>query len=214
MSKNAFQYTESEEKLNAGTHFLGILFALYVLISLSIKAAPLGAMAVISYVIFGLSMLAMYTSSTIYHLEKIERRKIFMKKLDHMAIFILIAGSLTPFLLVNLNTEKSLWFCIFFWSFAIAGILFKLFGKKERRKLSLFLYLSMGWSALYIWPDLKLVIPPKSLEFLVYGGASYSIGVIFYAMKKVPHHHMVWHLFVMSGTYFHYLGIKMAHPIQ
>lgn len=210
MAKNLFQYTEAEEKLNAGTHIIGAVFALYVLISLSLKAAPLGAQAVFSYVIFGLSMLAMYISSTLYHLEKSPEKKLFKKKLDHMAIFILIAGSFTPFLLVNLNTKMSLAFTAFFWAFALAGILFKLFGKKERRKLSIFLYLSMGWSALFVWPELKLVIPKESLSFIIYGGASYSIGVIFYLMKKVPHHHMVWHLFVMGGTYFHYLAIKTA----
>ncbi len=212
--KKAFQYSPLEEKLNAGTHLLGVFFALYVLISLSTKAAPLGIIAVISYAIFGLAMLTMFTCSTLYHFEKIEKRKLYMKKLDHMAIFVLIAGSLTPFLLVNLNTEKSLWFCVFIWSFALGGIIFKIFGKKERRKLSLFFYLSMGWSALFIAPDLKSVIPARSLEFIIYGGLSYSIGVIFYAMKKVPFHHMIWHLFVMGGTYFHYLAVKTAHPIQ
>ncbi|MFT6068309.1 MAG: hemolysin III [Bacteriovoracaceae bacterium] len=209
-----FQYSPVEEKLNAATHFLGIFFSLYVLITLSTKAAPLGLVAVSSYIIFGLSMVTMFTCSTVYHLEKREKRKLFMKKLDHMAIFILIAGSITPFLLVNLNTQKGLWFCVFIWSFALGGIIFKILGKKERRKLSLFFYLSMGWSALFIAPDLKPVIPPESLEFIIYGGLSYSVGVIFYVKKKLPHHHMIWHLFVMGGTYFHYLAVKVAHPIQ
>ena len=212
--KKTFQYSPLEEKLNAGTHFIGIFFALYALISLSVKAAPLGGLAVFSYLVFGLSMLGMFTCSTLYHLEKVEKRKLYMKKLDHMAIFVLIAGSLTPFLLVNLSNEKSLWFSFFIWAFALGGILFKLFGKAERRKLSLFFYLSMGWSALFIWPDLKEVLPPLSLQYILYGGLSYSVGVIFYVMKQVPHHHMVWHLFVMGGTYFHYLAVKVAHPIQ
>ncbi|MBK24261.1 MAG: hypothetical protein CME70_09705 [Halobacteriovorax sp.] len=211
-SKKVFQYSEAEEKANALTHFFGVLFALYVIFDLVWSAYPFGAKAVLSYGAFGLSLFLMYLSSTYYHLEKNETRKLMLKKCDHMAIFILIAGTFTPFLMFNIATPKSIWFCAFFWLYALGGVLFKLFGKKERRKLSLFIYLAMGWSALFMWSDLKEVLPQKSVDYILFGGLSYTVGSVFYMMKRIRYTHMVWHLFVMGGTTMHYLAIVVAFP--
>lgn len=210
--KNVFHYSETEEKANAFTHFLGALFALFVIYDLFMNSMDLGWFEVASYAVFGITLLFMYTSSTFYHLEKEEVRKRFLKRTDHVSIFLLIAGTATPLLMVNMRNETGVWYCLFLWTFALVGSIYKITTKKERERISLFFYLAMGWSAVFFWKELKVALPQDALDNIIFGGIAYTSGTIFYSMKKVTFHHAVWHLFVMAGTYFHYNAVKLAMP--
>jgi hemolysin III len=196
------------EKLNSLTHLLGAVFALIGFIFLVVRAALAGdPWKIVSFSIFGATLVVLYTSSTLYHSIQGSSKKIF-QKFDHSAIYLLIAGSYTPFTLVTL---RGAWGWSLFgvvWGLAVIGILQDLLSAKRRSILSVAIYLLMGWIAMVAFRPLSRALPGAGMTWLVTGGLFYTVGIVFYALdKKFAHSHGIWHLFVMAGSLCHYLTI-------
>ncbi len=200
-------YSTEEELVNAITHAIGIVAGFGGLVYLFTRK-DLNEAILWSSFIFFLSMIVLYTSSTLYHSVKAKKQKLLFKKLDHISIYLLIAGTFTPFcwgVLGNTTLGMNLLFAV--WGIALAGIIFKVFYTGKLEFLSLASYLGMGWLGFLIFDELGKVIDPKTVDFMLYGGASYTIGVVFYLMRTLKYHHGIWHLFVLGGTGFHMYAI-------
>jgi hemolysin III len=204
-----FQYSKNEEIANTVTHFLGILFGFFCLSSLFFTLPKDSAnVSFISSLIYSFSVIALYTASTGYHFVKRDSLKALFKKADHICIYYLIAGTYTPFLLVSIGGDLGTKYFYFIWSLALLGTIFKILHSRKFQKLSVLFYFGMGWLALLIWKPLISSVSNEGVHLIIYGGLFYTIGVIFYVMKKMPFHHMIWHLFVLFGSICHYFAIK------
>lgn len=198
-------YSIEEERLNVASHALGAVFALVALVMMLINSTSVSQY--VAATIYGASLLLMFLSSSFYHGVKSEQLKAHLKKLDHSAIYLLIAGTYTPFLLVTLGGQWAIYGMLTIWSLALFGVLFKLFTKKPRPRVSLATYLVMGWIALaFIYPLYK-ALPTPSLWLLVGGGVLYSVGTLFYSAKKRRYTHAIWHVFVVLACICHFLAI-------
>ncbi len=208
MNNTKASYLKGEEFLNASTHGLGVLLAIFGLILLILKSTRYGtAIHVASTAIFGSSMIILYLASTMYHSLLPGKAKGIFKILDHTSIFILIAGTYTPFTLVTLQGGWGWSIFGAVWGLAVLGIVLEAaFGRRVAR-LSLALYLVMGWIVLIAIKPLVNALPAEGLYWLLAGGVSYTLGVIFYVMKKIPYTHSIWHLFVLGGTICHFFAI-------
>ncbi|MBC8367566.1 hemolysin III family protein [bacterium] len=202
------QYTRNEEIANSITHGLGALLSMAGLVILIVYAAIRGeAWHVVGVSIFGASMVVLYTVSTLYHGFPWPRVKGLFRKLDHAAIYFLIAGSYTPFVLVNLRGPWGWTLFGLAWGLAILGILFEVLFEKPNKYLSLGFYLGLSWLIIIAIKPILNSVPMDSLIFLGLGGLAYTFGTIFYAWKKLPYHHAVWHLFVIAGTMMHFFSV-------
>lgn len=218
MSTATDQYRKNrkqEEIANSVSHGLGILLAIAGLVILLIYGAIYGDVwHIVGYSIFGSSMILLYTASTLYHSAAKPRRKYYLHKFDHSAIYVLIAGSYTPVLLTVLRGPTGWVLFGLVWALAIAGMVYKIwFYTKKWRKLSAYLYIVMGWLiVLAIFPLIQKV-PATSLWFLLAGGLSYSLGVIFYIKKHLRFGHLVFHLFVLGGSISHFFAFLYLLPV-
>ncbi|MGL4411375.1 MAG: PAQR family membrane homeostasis protein TrhA [Bacteroidales bacterium] len=201
-----------EEIANSLTHAIGIIFSIFSLVYLSIIAIKSGDLYyLISSIIFGVTMMLLYSMSTIYHsLRDIELKQIF-RKLDHSAIFLFIAGSYTPFTLVTLR-ESSYWgwsILGIVWIAAILGTLISL-RSISGGLIKTACYLLMGWLVTVAFKPLNeaLAERPEVLYWLALGGISYTIGAVFYALSRYKYMHTIWHLFVLSGSFCHFMAVK------
>ena len=205
---NAVQYTTREEAAHIITHGTGIGLSLLGLIFLSLKAKDIGdPWYLTGFIIFGTSLVLLYISSTLYHSVSDENIKGYFRKLDHVAIYLLIAGTYTPFLLTCLQGTTGWIMFGIVWLFAFVGIIIKLATQIRSKWVSAIIYLVMGWLAVFIARPMIENLPPRSLIFLLAGGMFYSSGVIFYLRKKLRYHHAIWHLFVMGGSICHYFAV-------
>jgi hemolysin III len=204
-----------EERMNGITHALGAVLSLIGLIALQIRVIPLGnPAAVIGTAVFGISMILTYSSSSIYHFVKPSNLKRFLRILDHVNIYILIAGTYTPFCLV-LPPERGIPLLYTVWAIVILGSVFKLVFWAKVKPLHTIIYLLMGWLIVFYVKDLKQVLPPQVGAWILGGGLSYTAGTLFYAAKKMPYYHAVWHLFVVAGSAFFYGGVYLyALPLM
>lgn len=197
-----------EEWVNSMTHYFGVILALIgtgALLVRSLESDNLGYF--IGSMLFCFSLVLLYTMSGTYHILYNGKLKKIFKILDHSAIYVLISGSYTPYLL-GFFDDKVKWLLFFLqWGMTLAGIIFKIFFAGRFRLLSTLIYLFMGWMIIFVFDDLKALISPLSLKFLVAGGISYSVGTIFYGMKKIRFMHGVWHLFVLAGSILIYLSV-------
>jgi hemolysin III len=198
------------ERLNSSTHLLGSVLALIGLIVLVVRAALAGdPWKIISFSIFGITLVVLYTSSALYHSIRGASKKLF-QKIDHSAIYLLIAGSYTPFTLVTL---RGAWGWSLFgvvWALAVIGILQDVLFAKRKKILSVVIYLIMGWIAIVAVRPLARALPGAGMVLLVAGGLFYTIGVVFYALdKKFVYSHGIWHLFVLAGSVCHYFTILL-----
>jgi len=198
----------SEEIVNGITHGIGVLLSIAGLVLLIVQAVRYGnAWHVVSYSIFGSTMVILYLASTLYHSIQHTKIKAFLKIIDHSAIFLLIAGSYTPFLLVSLRGPWGWTLFGIIWGLAIIGIIFKSIYIHRFRILSVFIYIAMGWLVVIAMPQIIHILNRNSLVFLIIGGFSYTLGTIFYAFQKIPFGHGVWHLFVLGGTITHFFAV-------
>lgn len=201
-------YTIAEEIAHSLTHGLGVLLSIGGLAVLVAFSALYGdAWHIISTSIYGATLILLYTTSTLYHSIPHERAKNVLQRLDHAAIFLLIAGTYTPFTLVSLRGS---WGWVLFglvWSIAIAGIVLELFVKKRMKRLSVTLYLGLGWIVVFAIKPMIASIETGGLLLLLAGGLCYSFGVIFYAWKKLAFNHAIWHLFVLAGSILHFFSV-------
>lgn len=202
-------YDPREEQINAYSHALGALFALVASIFMLIKGAYLPTGQYFGLWVYALSMVLLFSSSALYHFSTDEIKRQWYKKLDHTAIYYLIAGTYTPFLAIAIPTTKAHYLLIALWVIALIGTLFKLVFIHRFQKISLIAYLVMGWLAILVMDDMKQYLSDQNLTFLVIGGLAYTIGALFYALKKVRYTHAIWHIFVMIGAGSHFLAIYL-----
>jgi hemolysin III len=199
--------TLGEEIANSISHGLGILGSIAMTPILIIHAIPFGAVSVVGASIFGATAITLYTASTLYHAFPEGRTKRVFNILDHGAIFLLIAGTYTPF---TLGVLKGVWGWSLFgvvWTLAIAGVVIKSIAGAYGGKLSTGLYLGMGWIAIVAAKQFWVTIPGWGLFWLLAGGAMYSIGILFFIANRVRYTHFVWHLFVLAGTACHVVTV-------
>jgi hemolysin III len=204
-------YTSAEELANAATHGFGLALSIAGLATLVAWAVVRAdAWTVTSAAIFGATLVLLYTTSTLYHSLPGEGRKRLLRKFDHAAIFLLIAGTYTPFLLVNLRGPWGWSLFGVIWALAVAGVVLK-FWLAGRFKLgSTLLYLGMGWLIMIALRPMLRTVPEEALWLLLAGGLSYSAGTVFYLWKRLPYHHAVWHLFVLGGSVCHFFAVWAA----
>ena len=205
MSSNA-PYSRKEEQLNVISHAIGVLFAFWVMWDLFNQSSS--TKAYISTTVYSASIFILFLSSTLYHASVQPRLRAFYKKCDHCAIYILIAGTYTPFLYLSLTGVWSWATLTFIWSVALAGVAYKVLVHNGNKKVSLATYLLMGWFALAIIYPLYLAIDVNALYWLLAGGIFYSLGTVFYSAKNTQFSHAIWHLFVIAGCVCHYAGIS------
>ncbi|MGA1822097.1 MAG: PAQR family membrane homeostasis protein TrhA [Thermoplasmatota archaeon] len=199
---------EGEEIASSVTHGIGFILGTVELILLVVFSSLYGdAWTIVSCSIFGATIVMMYAMSTLYHGLRGRRVKHIFKILDHSSIFFLIAGTYTPFTLVFLRGPWGWTLFGIVWAGFILGTVFKSLAVKKMNILSTATYIIMGWGAVIALKELIDKVPPGALIFLILGGLMYTIGVPFYAMKKIPFNHAVWHLFVLAGTTFHFLSV-------
>ena len=206
-SKTLLDYDPKEELINAYSHGLGAALALIASIFLIVKghALPLGQW--MSLWVYGFSLVLLLSSSMLYHFAVDERKRYWYKKLDHTAIYYLIAGTYTPFLSIAIPTAKAHYLLIALWIIALIGTLFKLVFIHRFQKISLAAYLLMGWLAILVMDDMQHYLSKEAIQLLIAGGLAYTIGTLFYALKKVRYTHAIWHVFVLLGAGLHFLAI-------
>ncbi|QHM72302.1 PAQR family membrane homeostasis protein TrhA [Mixta intestinalis] len=202
-------YTLAEEIANSLSHGIGCIFGIVGLVLLLSQAitANAGTLAIVSYSLYGGSMILLFLASTLYHAIPWPRAKFWLKKLDHCAIYLLIAGTYTPFLLVGLDSPLAHGLMVVVWCLALAGIIFKLVFAHRFKALSLITYLLMGWLSLIVIYQLAIKLDQGGVWLLAAGGLIYTLGVIFYAIKRIPYNHAIWHGFVLGGSICHFLAI-------
>lgn len=202
------EYKAGEEIANSISHGLGIVFALAALPFLAVRAAahPEG-IYLVAALVYAYSMLLEYTMSTLYHAIAVDKAKKVFKVLDHSCIYLFIAGSYTPFCLISLADSGGLWLCAFVWAVALAGVASETFWVFRPRWISAVLYLLMGWCVVWFLPPLIAALWGPGLWLLVGGGVCYTIGCIFYVLKKIPYMHSIFHLWVLAGTVCQFLAI-------
>ncbi|OGI49837.1 MAG: hemolysin III [Candidatus Muproteobacteria bacterium RIFCSPHIGHO2_02_FULL_65_16] len=196
------------ERLNSITHLLGAALALAGLALLVVPASRQGdPWKIVSFAVYGVSLLLLYTSSTLYHSLR-GRAKRILRRLDHSAIYLLIAGSYTPFALVALRGPWGWSLFGVIWGLALLGIIQEFWLARGARVLSLIIYLVMGWLVLIAIRPLAQVLPGGGLAWLVVGGVIYTAGVVFYALDgKLRHGHGIWHMFVLGGSASHFCAV-------
>lgn len=204
-------YSMAEEIANSISHGIGLVFGIVGLILLLAQAFDTNASvtAITSYSLYGGSMILLFLASTLYHAVPHQRAKRWLKTFDHCAIYLLIAGTYTPFLLVGLDSPLARGLMIVIWGLALVGILFKLTIAHRFEVLSLVTYLLMGWLSLVVIYQMVIKLAPGSVTLLALGGVIYSLGVIFYACERIPYNHAIWHGFVLGGSFCHFLAIYL-----
>lgn len=202
-------YSVAEEIANSISHGIGCIFGIVGLVLLLTQAVEMRAdtIAITSYSLYGGSMILLFLASTLYHAIPHQKAKYWLKKFDHCAIYLLIAGTYTPFLLVGLKSPLARGLMVVIWSLALAGIIFKLTIAHRFKALSLVTYLSMGWLSLVVIYQLATRLSAGGVWLLAAGGIVYSLGVIFYVSRRIPYNHAIWHGFVLGGSVLHFCAI-------
>ncbi|MFV8462150.1 PAQR family membrane homeostasis protein TrhA [Vibrio campbellii] len=210
-ASSASEYSDIEERANAITHGLGVVLGVVGLILLLIRAFDHQAdtLTIASMAVYGSSIILLFLASTLYHSITTVKTKRLLKTLDHCAIYLLIAGSYTPFLLVSLRTPLAMGLMAVIWGIALVGIIMKIAFVYRFKRLSLVTYLAMGWLSLIVVYQLAMNIEMGGLVLLALGGVIYSLGVIFYVAKRIPYNHAIWHLFVLAGCACHFFAIYL-----
>lgn len=206
-STSPLDYDPQEELINAYSHGLGAVLAFIAVIFLIVKGYGLPLGQWISLWVYGLSLVLLLSSSMLYHFAQDERKRYWYKKLDHTAIYYLIAGTYTPFLSIAIPTAKAHHLLIALWVIALIGTLFKLVFIHRFQKVSLAAYLVMGWLAVLVMDDMQRYLSKDAIQLLIAGGLAYTVGTLFYALKKVRYSHAIWHVFVLLGAGLHFLAI-------
>jgi len=208
-SKQDFQeYSLLEEKLNIFSHATGLLFSLFAFAMLVFKASEFEDLtSLISFSVFGISLIVLYAASTFYHRAKNFTLRNRLRIVDHAAIYILIAGTYTPFTLVVLNDAVGWLIFSVSWAMAIIGVVLKIFFTGKYDRLSTFMYVFMGWIIVFAIEPLIEKLSSDGLFWLVAGGVAYTIGAILYGIEKVKFNHAIFHVFVLLGSFCHFVAV-------
>lgn len=196
-----------EEKLNTLSHAIGALFGIAALILLIIYNANKTDWSLFSVIVYGISFIVLFTASTFYHAVKGKKRKHYFRIVDHISIYLLIAGTYTPVCLIALS--QTLGWTLFWavWAIAAFGVILKLFFTGRFEVFSTLLYLIMGWLIVFDFSNLSKAIGDGGLLLLFSGGLAYTVGIVFYAIQKIPFNHVIWHVFVLAGAICHFFMI-------
>ena len=206
--KNARPFTLGEEIFHSITHGIGTGLSIAGLVILVVLGVLNGDIyQIIGFTIFGASLVLLYLSSTLYHGIQQPRAKRVFKVFDHSAIYLVIAGSYTPFLLVGIRGTTGWVLLVVVWMIALIGITMKVLFIDRFHVLSVIIYLGMGWLCVFAFREMISSIPIGGIIWLAAGGILYTVGVIFYAMQKRPYMHAVWHFFVLGGSICHYFAV-------
>lgn len=202
------KYTKAEEIASSVIHGAGIVFSIAALAVLSAFSALLGnAWHIVSCSIYGATMIVLYTSSTLYHSISLPNVKAVLRKFDHSSIFLLIAGTYTPFTLVSMRGTFGWWLFGLIWGVAITGIVFNKFISRQKPIIRSMAYVLMGCGIIAGIKPLLASVAPGGLFFLFAGGVAYIGGSFIYSSKKIPYNHAIWHVFVLAGTILHFFAI-------
>jgi len=209
-------FTLGEEIFHSITHGIGSGLSIAGLTLLLVLAILFGDVyQIVSFSIFGASLVLLYLSSTLYHGFQQPRVKHIFKIFDHASIYLLIAGTYTPFLLIGLGGSTGWTFLFIVWGIALFGVVFKILFIERFQVLSVVTYLLMGWLCVFIFREMVTTIPLGAIIWLAIGGLFYTVGVIFYALQKIPYMHAVWHFFVLGGSLCHFIAVLLyLAPVQ
>lgn len=198
-----------EEKLNALSHAIGAFLGIVALVLLVVKNANGTNWALFSVIVYGISIIILFTASTFYHAVQGEKQKHYFRILDHISIYLLIAGTYTPVCLIVL--AHSLGWPLFFvvWGIAAFGVVLKLFFTGRFEIFSTLLYLVMGWLIVFDFSALSQSVHHNAILLLFAGGLAYTIGIVFYVFERIPFNHVIWHVFVLAGAIFHFFMIYL-----
>ena len=206
-------YSRTEEITNSITSILGVLFGIAGMTFLVIMAMLSGDhWHLISFIIYGITLILLYLASTLYHSFQNPRIKKILQKVDHSAIYLLIAGTYTPFLLISLRGTWGWTLLVLVWGIAILGIGFKTLFLERFVRLSILGYVLMGWLGIIAGKRLLESVPHVSLYWLAIGGVIYTSGILFLAWRKVPYNHTIWHFFVLAASICHFIAIYQLLP--
>jgi hemolysin III len=212
MSKAAEEkyYTPTEERLNVYSHALGLNLSIAALVLLVVHASRHGDVwHIVSFSIFGASLIVLFAASTVYHSAKNPGLRARLRIVDHAAIYVLIAGTYTPFTLVTLHGTTGWIVFGITWSMALCGIVLKLFFTGRYEMLSTSMYVFMGWIAIFVISPLIDNLPPDGLFWLVSGGVAYTLGAVLYGIKRIKYNHAIFHVFVLSGACCHFVAVYL-----
>lgn len=204
-------YTQSEERAHTLTHLFGFIISIMA-VGLLVQSAFVynDQVIVFAFVLYGLSLICCFLSSTLYHYVEKPALKFKLRVIDHLAIYFLIGGSYTPFALINLRDNGGMRIFFIIWALALGGMLFKILIRNQLQKYEkadAFFYLALGLVAFLFLDKIQTSIAPEALRLLSIGGAFYIVGVLFYLWKAIPYNHAIWHLFVIAGAGFHFMAI-------
>lgn len=206
------QYTLGEEIANSITHGIGAALGVAALVVMIVKAAVAGShpASLASAIIFGIALILEYLASTLYHAIAPAAAKRVFRIIDHSCIYVLIAGTYTPFCLITLGEAGGIPLCIAVWALAVAGILFEVFMRqRQSRWLTIAVYLVMGWLVVFRLPQLLELLHPTALILLAAGGLCYTAGTAFYVLKKIRYMHSIFHVWVLAGSVLQFLAVVL-----
>ncbi|MDK8194656.1 hemolysin III family protein [Paenibacillus sp. UMB7766-LJ446] len=205
---NTYTYSRREEVANAVTHGIGAALSVAALVLLIVFSSMKGtAWHVVSFTIYGITMLLLYTSSTLVHAWKDGKVKDLFEIFDHSSIYLFIAGSYTPLLFIAVRGTLGWSLFGVIWAIALLGVIFKAFFTKKFLFMSTIFYIAMGWLIIIAWQPLVAAIPAGGIVLLVAGGLMYTLGTLFYVWRGFPYHHAIWHLFVLAGSILHFFMV-------
>jgi hemolysin III len=202
------RYSTGEEIANSITHGVGVIFSIAGLAVLTAFASVFGTVwHIVSCSIYGATQIILYTSSTLYHSIPQPRAKAILRLIDHSAIFLLIAGTYTPFLLVSLRGPWDWTLFVLVWGLALLGIALQTFLIRQRKLIATLPYIALGWVVVVAIKPLLSAVASDGLILLVAGGLAYTLGSVFYIWRRLPYHHAIWHVFVLAGSALHFFAI-------
>lgn len=201
-------YTRLEEYANVITHGIAVILSIIALWVMVATAVEFGdAYDITSVAVFGGSLILLYLMSTLYHSFQNPSLKYVFRILDHSSIYLLIAGSYTPFTLISMRGGLGWTLFAVIWILAVSGVIFKLFFTGKFHITSTLLYVGMGWLAILAIKPMLQSVPTGGIVWLIIGGLLYTLGVVFYLWRRIPFHHAIWHLFVMAGSFSHFMAV-------
>jgi hemolysin III len=203
-------YPPAEERINIASHAVGLLLSIVGLLALVNRVLPGGSMLeLVSSSVFATSMIALYTASVAYHSARAPALRTRLRTVDHAAIYVLIAGTYTPFALITLQGVAGWLMFAVIWSMALTGIVLKLYFTGRYRLFSTLMYVFMGWLVVFFIKPLIATFPPTGLAWLLGGGIAYTLGAVLYSIPKVPFHHAVFHVCVVIGSACHFVAVYL-----